>query len=321
MKKYIMKRVLTGLLAVIVVFTFNFVIIRTAPGDPVRILAGRDNPSQEMMDALYEKYGLNEPIHVQLIAYLKNVLKGDFEDSIMYGEPVLNLIAATMGPSLLLALTASFLALIIGTFLGLYASQREGSKIDVFLSGISYMLNSMPSFWLGLMIIMVFATRLGLFPTSGMMDMRKNYTGIKYVLDVIKHLVLPVGTLTLIQIPIYFKISKSSAIQVLAEDFIVTFRAAGVSEEKIFRKYVFKNAILPTITIFGISLAYIVTGSALVETVFGWPGMGRLMLDAIMRRDYPLLMTIYLMLSVAIATMMIITDLVYAYIDPRIRYK
>lgn len=321
MKKYIMKRVLTGLLAVIVVFTFNFVIIRTAPGDPVRILAGRDNPSQEMMDALYEKYGLNEPIHVQLVAYLKNVLKGDFEDSIMYGEPVLNLIAATMGPSLLLALTASFLALIIGTFLGLYASQREGSKIDIFLSGISYMLNSMPSFWLGLMIIMVFATRLGLFPTSGMMDMRKNYTGIKYVLDVIKHLVLPVGTLTLIQIPIYFKISKSSAIQVLAEDFIVTFRAAGVSEEKIFRKYVFKNAILPTITIFGISLAYIVTGSALVETVFGWPGMGRLMLDAIMRRDYPLLMTIYLMLSVAIATMMIITDLVYAYIDPRIRYK
>lgn len=320
MKKYIFKRVLTGLMAVLIVFTFNFFIIRLAPGDPIKIIAGRDNPSQEMIDALYEKYGLDKPIHIQLVSYLKNVLRGDFENSILYGEPVTKLLGDTMGPSLLLALSGTILALLIGTMLGLYAARHQNSIIDVFFSGISYVLNSMPSFWLAIMLIMIFATNLKLFPTSGMTDMRNSYTGIKYVLDVMKHLFLPCLTLVLIQIPIYFKIAKSSVTQVLAEDFITTFRAVGMNEKRIFNKYVFKNSILPVITVFGINLAYIVTGSSLVEMVFGWPGMGRMMMDSIMRRDYPLLMAIYLILSLSIAVMMVITDLVYAFIDPRIRY-
>lgn len=321
MKKYILKRLLTGLMAVLIVFMFNFFIIRLAPGDPIKIIAGRDNPSQEMIDALYEKYGLDQPLHVQLVSYLKNVLKGDFEDSILYGEPVIDLIKKTMGPSLLLALTGTILALLIGTMLGLYAARHQNSLIDVSLSGISYVFNSMPSFWLAIMLIMIFATNLKLFPTAGMTDMRITYTGIRYVLDVMKHLFLPCLTLVLIQIPMYFKIAKSSVTQVLAEDFITTFRAVGMSEKKIFNKYVFKNAILPVITVFGINLAYIVTGSSLTEMVFGWPGMGRLLMDSIMRRDYPLLMAIYLMLSLSIAVMMVITDLVYAFVDPRIRYN
>ncbi len=321
MKKYILKRLLTGLMAVLIVFMFNFFIIRLAPGDPIKIIAGRDNPSQEMIDALYEKYGLDQPLHIQLVSYLKNVVKGDFEDSILYGEPVIDLIKKTMGPSLLLALTGTILALLIGTMLGLYAARHQNSIIDVSLSGISYVFNSMPSFWLAIMLIMIFATNLKLFPTSGMTDMRITYTGISHVLDVIKHLFLPCLTLVLIQIPMYFKIAKSSVTQVLAEDFITTFRAVGMSEKKIFNKYVFKNAILPVITVFGINLAYIVTGSSLTEMVFGWPGMGRLLMDSIMRRDYPLLMAIYLMLSLSIAVMMVITDLVYAFVDPRIRYN
>lgn len=321
MKKYIFKRVLTGLLAVLVVFALNFFIIRLAPGSPIKILAGRDNPSQEMIDNLNEKYGLNKPIHIQLGAYLKNVVKGDFEDSILYGEPVTKLIKDTMGPSIILALSSSLLAVLIGTASGLYAARNQNSIFDKVFSGISYILNSMPSFWLGLMFIMLLATRLKIFPTSGMYNMRKSYEGLAYILDVLKHLSLPAITLVLIQVPTYFKISKSSVLQVLSEDFITTFKATGMSNKKIFNKYVFKNAILPTITVFGISLAYVVTGSALVETVFAWPGMGRLMLDGIMSRDYPMIMAIYLMLSLAIATMMIITDLIYAYIDPRIRYQ
>lgn len=321
MKKYILKRVCTGLMAVLIVFTFNFFIIRLAPGDPIKIIAGRDNPSPEMIDALYEKYGLDKPIPHQLVAYLKNIARGDFEDSILYGEPVTKILKDTIGPSLLLALTGSILALLIGTMLGLYAARHQNSFIDVFFSGISYIFNSMPSFWLGIMLIMIFATNLKIFPTSGMTDMRNTYTGTKYVLDMMKHLFLPCLTLVIIQLPIYFKISKSSVTQVLAEDFMTTFRATGMSEKKIFNKYAFKNSILPVITVFGISLAYIVTGSALVETVFGWPGMGRMMMDSIMRRDYPLLMAIYIILSLSIAVMMVITDLIYAYVDPRIRYN
>lgn len=321
MKKYILKRILTGFLAVTVVFALNFFIIRLAPGSPVKVLAGRDNPSQEMIDALNKKYGLDKPVHIQFISYLKNVLRGDFEDSVMYNQPVTKLIKQTMGPSMLLALSGAILAVIIGTGLGLYAIRNENSKIDVFLSGIAYILNSMPSFWLGLMLMMILATKLRWFPSAGMVDLKKGYVGAAYYWDLLKHLVLPVSTLALIQIPTYFKISKSSVTQVLSEDFIMTFRAVGMSEKKIFNKYVFKNAILPTITVFSISLAYLVTGSALIETVFAWPGMGRLMMDAIMRRDYPLIMAIYLILSVSIAVMMIVSDLIYAYVDPRIRYK
>ena len=268
MSRYVLKRLLTGMLAVFVVFVFNFTIIRLAPGSPVRILAGRDNPSQEMIDYLNEKYGLNDPLPVQLLAYLKNVLRGDFENSILHAEPVTTLIGQTMGPSLLLSITGILLGLIIGTLLGLFSAQHQRSPVDIISSGGSYILNAMPSFWLALMFIMIFATGLGWFPTSGMTNLRQNYTGFAYVKDVAYHLALPVATLTLIQIPTYFKITKSSVIQIMSEDFITTFRATGMSEKKIFRKYVFKNAILPTITVFGISLAYVVTGASLVGDIF-----------------------------------------------------
>lgn len=321
MKKYVFKRIITGLLAVVIVFALNFFIIKLAPGDPITILAGRDNPSQEMIDALNHKYGFDRPLYIQFFSYLKNVIRGDFEDSVMYNQPAIKLIQETIGPSMLLALSGAVLALIIGTAAGLFAARHENSKIDGAFSGVSYILNAMPSFWLGLMLMMIFATTLKWLPSAGMINLKKSYTGSAYYFDIFKHLILPVSTLTLIQIPIYFKVSKSSVIQTLSEDFITTYRAVGMSEKKIFNKYVFKNAILPTITVFGISLAYLVTGSALIETVFAWPGMGRLMLNAIMRRDYPVIMAIYLILSLSISIMMIITDLIYAYVDPRIRYR
>jgi len=320
-KRYILRRLITGALAVMVVFTLTFFITRLAPGDPIRILAGMDDPSPEMMQRLYEKYGLDKPIHIQLVNYLKNVLQGNMENSILYNEPVTKLIGETLGSSLLLALSGVLLAALIGTALGLYAAQHRGGIVDIVVSATTYIFNSMPSFWLGLMIIVLFSTRLGWFPSSGMYNMRAGYTGFKYVVDVLHHLALPVMTLTLISVPSYFKISKSSVIQVMSEDYITTFRATGMGENEIFRKYVFKNAILPTVTMFGISLAFLFTGSVLIETVFAWPGMGRLLMGGITRRDYPLIMAIYLMLSVTIAVMMILTDLVYAYIDPRIRYQ
>ena len=230
------------------------------------------------------------------------------------------MIGEKLGATILLVLTAAILSLFIGTLMGIMAARREGSFIDVAFSGISYVLNSMPSFWLGLMLIIVFSSRLNLLPTYGMTNARANYTGMKYILDVIVHMILPVGTLLLIEIPIYFRIAKSSVLQVTNEDFIVTFRATGMNEKKIFNKYIFRNAILPTITIFGISLAYLITGVALIEIVFAWPGTGRLVLTAITQRDYPTLMGIYLVMSVSIAVVMMIVDIVYAVFDPRIRY-
>ena len=144
------------------------------------------------------------------------------------------------------------------------------------------------------MLIIIFSSVLNILPTYGMTDPRASYTGLAYVLDVIKHMILPVGTLVLVEIPIYYRIAKSSVLQVTNEDFILTLRATGMDEKKIFRKYIFRNAILPTVTIFGISLAYLITGVSLIETVFAWPGTGRLVLTAITQRDYPTLMAMYL---------------------------
>lgn len=321
MRHYIVKRTLTGLVTIGIVLVINFLLIHLAPGDPIRILAGMDNPSQETIAAMQQKFGLDQPLTVQFFRYIGNLLHGDMGTSITYNLPVTQIILGRMGTSALLALTSAVLSLILGTALGLFTARHSGSFIDKFLNTISYFFYSMPSFWLGLMVMLVFSTWLHILPTSGMVDLRANYTGIAHYLDVMRHMILPVSTLTIIQIPIYMRIFRSSVTQTMAEEFITTFRAAGMSEKKIFHKYVFKNSIIPTITMFGINLAYTVTGAALIEIVFSWPGEGKLMLDAIASRDYPLLMGIYLLLSISVAMIMILTDIVYALIDPRIRYK
>ncbi len=320
MTKYLTKRILAGILTVFIVFTINFVIIRIAPGDPVKTLMGREKNDPVLRAALEEKYGLNQPLINQFISYFKTFSKGDLGTSIIFNRPVTEMIQEKIGATFLLVFIAAVLALILGTIMGIKAAQREGTIIDIIFSAVSYIFNSIPAFWLGLMLIIGFSTQLKLLPSYGMTDIRAAYTGYLYYLDILKHMILPVTTLVLIQIPIYFRISKSSVLQVASEDYILNLRATGMSEKKIFTKYIFKNAILPTITIFGISMAYLITGVALIEIVFAWPGTGRLVLTAITQRDYPTLMGIYLVMSISVALVMIIVDIVYALVDPRIRY-
>jgi peptide/nickel transport system permease protein len=319
-KKYVAKRILIGLLTILAVFTINFVIIRMAPGDPISTIMGKENNDPKLRAALEEKYGFDKPLIAQYGIYLKNAVTGDFGTSIIYSKPVMKMISERIAPTLSLVLTAAILALIIGTIMGMYAARKEGSKIDVFFSSFSYILNSVPSFWLGLMLIIVFSSVLGFLPSYGMSNTRDSLIGIDHYLDVFKHMILPVGTLLLVEIPIYFRIAKSSILQVTNEDFILTLRATGMSERKIFNKYILRNAILPTITIFGISMGYLITGVALIETVFAWPGTGSLMLTAINQRDYPTLMGIYLIMSISVAAVMVLVDILYAAFDPRIRY-
>lgn len=320
MKKFVLKRLGTGALVVLFSVLFNFVIIRLAPGDPTRLLAGKDNPNPELIAGLRARYGLDKPILTQFWIYIKQLMHGDFGYSYVSSSTVWDLIKTRIGPTLMVSLTGAILAVLIGTLLGVYAARKKGEKIDIFLCSISYLFDSTPSFWLGLMMILLFSSILKWFPTSGMYNLRANYTGFAHTADVLKHLFLPVTTLTLINIPYYFRIARSSVLQTMSEDFIMTLRATGMSERKIFNKYVMRNAIIPTITVFGITLAYIITGVAMIEIVFAWPGMGRLMLDSITKRDYPTLSGIYLLLSISVAVMMIVVDVVYAWVDPRIRY-
>jgi len=321
MGRYLTKRMFTGAITVVVVLVLNFFLIHLAPGDPVTILAGIDNPSQELIDITKAKYGLDKPIYVQLLTYIGTLLKGDLGYSIIYAQSVGQLIVQRLGNTLILTLTSALLALIIGTSLGLIASRRPGGTVDNLLSSIAYVLYSMPGFWLGLMLILMFSSGLRLLPTSGMVDSRASYTGIMYVIDVLKHMVLPVGTLTLVGIPTYFRITKTSLAQVMKDDYNTLFAAAGMDEKKVFKKYCLRNAILPIITTFGMRLAYVIAGSATVEIVFAWPGMGRLVMSAINTRDYPVLMGVYLITSVSVAVWMVLIDLLYAIADPRIRYS
>jgi len=321
MKKYALKRILSGFLTVLIVFAVNFVIIKSAPGDPIRTLMGPDNDSPELRAALEEKYGLNKPLPVQFVSYLKTAASGDLGISIIYNRPVTDMIGEKVGATVLLGLTSALLSAVLGTFTGILSAKNEGSVMDAAFSGTSYVLNSVPSFWLGLMLIIVFSSKLGWLPSYGMTDSRTQYEGFAYVVDVLRHMVLPMVTLTLVMIPQYFRIAKSSVLQVSNEDFITSFRATGMSEKKIFNKYIFRNAILPSVTVFGISMAYLITGVSLIEIVFAWPGMGRLVMTAITQRDYPTLMGIYLVMSISVAVVMLIVDLVYAMLDPRIRYE
>lgn len=321
MKKFIVKRLGSGCLAVLFSIVFNFVIIRMAPGDPVTLLAGKDNPNPEMIAAIRARYGLDKSMFEQLIAYIQQLLHFDLGYSYVNNRSVWELILERLGPTFMIALTGTIIAVIIGTFLGVYAARKKGTVIDQLICGISYLFDSTPSFWLGLMLILLFSSYMGLFPTSGMYSLRNRATGFGYVLDVLKHMFLPVLTLVLINIPYYFRIARSSVLQVMSEDFIMTLRATGMSEKRIFNKYVLRNAIIPTVTVVGITLAYMVTGVALIEITFAWPGMGRLMLDSVTKRDYPVVSGIYLILSISIAVGMILVDIVYALVDPRIRIE
>lgn len=268
-----------------------------------------------------EKWGLDKSYPEQYLSYLKNAASGDLGTSIIYNRSVNEMIGERVLATVLLGLTAALLALLLGTALGIFCARHDGSWIDTLLSSISYATDAMPSFWLGLMLMIVFATNLKLLPSQGMFNVRAGYTGMRHMLDVLQHLILPCVTLVIITMPGYFRITKSSILQVTNEDFITTMRATGMSEKKIFNKYIFRNAILPTVTMFGISMAFLITGVSLIEIVFSWPGMGRLTLTAITQRDYPTLMGVYLVMSVSVVIVMIITDIAYALLDPRIRYE
>ena len=321
MKSYVKKRIFTGILTIIFSFCLTFFLIRYAPGNPIKVLAGTDNPNPELIEHLTIKHGLDKPVPVQFLTYVKNVLKGDLGYSYMSNESVSKLIGEKIFATILLSLTASILSVLIGTILGVYAGRRIGSIMDRIMCSISYIFDAVPGFWLGLILILIFASTLRILPTSGMYDLRADNQGLDYMLDVIKHMILPVSTLFIIQTPFYFRIARSSVLQTMSEDFVLTLRATGMEESRIFNKYILRNSIIPTVTMFSLSLAFMIGGVTLTEIVFAWPGMGRLIMDAIMKRDYPLLTGVYLMISISISVVMIITDIIYALIDPRIRFE
>lgn len=321
MGSYIGRQLLTIIPTVLLSIVINFALLHAAPGDPARIYAGMDTATETQIEAMRRDLGLDDPLPVQFANYVKEIAQGNLGNSLAFRQPVLDLIMDRMPATLLLTLTSAVIAFAGGTLLGAIAARKQNSGTDLSLSFLSYTFFSIPAFWLGLILILVFSSKLGWFPTSGMRNVRADYTGFRDWLDVAHHMVLPSLTLVLVQMPIFYRITRSSVAQQQREDYVTTFRATGIPDGRIFRRYALRNAILPTVTVFGLNLGYVVTGAALVEIIFAWPGIGRLALDAVFRRDYPLLLGIYLMLAVAVSLAILITDVVYAMLDPRIRLR
>jgi len=301
------------------VMVISFMLIHLAPGDPVNRYSGQISLSPEARQALLVKYGLDQPLPVQFVTYLETLFQGDLGKSMLSGRPVIEMIGERLPATLLLTLSSSTLAFIGGNVVAVLTARRRW--LDFGASLIGYVLFSMPTFWLGIILIIIFATQLDWFPTSGFTNARESYTGLAYALDVLHHLALPCLTLVLVELPGYYRVARASIGETRQEDFITTLRASGLSQGTIFRRYALKNALLPSLTLFGLSLGYALSGAALVEIVFAWPGVGRLTLDSVLKRDYPVLMGIYLVIAISVMAAILITDIVYAFIDPRIRYQ
>ncbi len=321
MGRYLGRQILTIIPTIILSVVINFMLLHAAPGDPARLYAGKDSATPEQVEAMRVQLGLDRPLPVQFFSYVEQLLHGNLGQSQAYRQPVIDLIMDRMPATLMLTLTSAIIAFVVGVFLGAWTARRANSKSDIGISFLNYALFSIPAFWLGLIFIVVFASKLGWFPTSGMRTARVQYTGVEAWIDVGRHMVLPTLTLILVQIPIFYRVTRASVAEQQSEAYVQTFRATGMSEDRIFRKYALRNAILPPVTVFGLNLGYVVTGAALVEIVFAWPGIGRLALDAVYKRDYPLLLGIYLILAIAVSICILLTDVVYAWLDPRIRLR
>lgn len=321
LKGYIIKRVLQMIPAIFAIMVFNFAIIHMG-GDPAYILAGEE-ATPEYIEVVRERFGLNESMPVQFFKYISNILRGDLGHSWRWSLPVVQIIGERIPNTLLLVFTSQILGILIGVILGVFAARKYPSKTETALSGITLVLYSIPLFWFGLILLIMFAVYVRWFPIGGIMSIGIEEKGVIYIiLDRLLHLFLPVVTMTVAWlIPMYQRITTASVIEVMRENFITTARAKGLDESAIFIKHALRNALLPTITVAGMYLGLMFSGAILTETIFSWPGVGRLMFEATINRDFPVLMGIFLMVSVAVVIATLITDIVYAILDPRITYE
>ena len=315
-----LSRAVKAVAVVLAIVVLNFLLIRMAPGDPAAVMAGEAGAADQVfMDQLREQFGLNRPVHEQALIYLSNIVQGDLGFSYRQNAPVLDLIAERLPATLLLTVSAFVLALVAGVVLGAMSAMRVGRPLDFIVSIVSLVFYATPLFWIGLMSILFFSVYLGWLPAVGMETIGSGYTGWTRAVDIAWHLVLPATTLGLFYMAVYTRMTRASMLEVRDMDFVRTARAKGLRPGVIVRRHILRNAILPIITLAGIQAGQLVGGAILTETVFGWPGIGRLAFDALLQRDYPVLLGVFLVTSIMVVIFNIVTDLVYRVVDPRIR--
>jgi len=321
--RYIGRRLIQIVLIFFVILTVLFLLFRLAPGDPISRMVDPDMTPEDAAH-LISQLGLDQPLGVQYIYYLKNFVTGDFGHSFHYGEPVIRIIGNRLPNTILLFTTSIILSALVGVFLGKIASWHKGKKTDTWMTLGALATHTVFLPWLALIMIWVFAYKLGWFPINGMISEEvwlDPGSGIwAKFLDILHHMVLPLATLFLIHFGSYLLIMRSSMLETLKEDYILTARAKGLSEKVIRNHHASPNAALPVVTSVGLSLAFSINGGALTETVFTWPGIGRELVFSVSQNDYPLAQASFLLIAIVVLLSNLVVDILYAYLDPRIRY-
>lgn len=307
-------------LAVVVlgVAMLNFFLIHSAPGDPAMVLAGESGAADpQFLEQLRRQFGLDQPLYIQLLQYVSNIARFELGYSYRQNVPVLTLIADRLPATLFLAIPAFLISLGLGIYWGRSAAQRRGLRLALFTGGTA-IFNSAPVFWLALVLIIVFSFWLGWFPAFGIRTPGEAQPFLVQLVDMAWHAVLPIVTMSLFYLAVYARLMRSSMLEVMDLDYVRTALAKGASRRRVVRRHVAPNAILPVVAMAGMQAGQLIGGSVVVETVFAWPGIGRLAFDALQQRDYPVLMGILLVSSVVVIVINVLTDLVVSYLDPRI---
>jgi len=317
------SRLTKALLVMLGVVVINFFLIRLAPGDPAEVMAGESGTSDpQFVERLREQFGLDQPVLVQLGRYVASAAQLDLGYSYRNQVPVLELIASRLPATLLLMAAAFVLSISLGVTLGALAArtrfQNRHRWLDSAVMSSAMLLYATPLFWLSLLSIIVFSLTLGWFPAFGMESVGANLTGWARVVDIAWHLTLPACSLAVFFMAVYARLTRAAMLEVMGQDFVKTARAKGLPPGRVLRRHVLRNALLPVVTFAGVQLGQLAGGAILTETVFSWPGIGRLMFDALMQRDYQLLLGIFLVTSGLVVSFNFVTDLVYRWLDPRI---
>jgi peptide/nickel transport system permease protein len=320
---YVLRKILGSLASLFFVSVLNFFMFRVLAGDPVKNLTRNRNVSVAAQALERKRLGLDQNVWHQFLTYLGGLPHGYLGISFKYGRPVTSVIGSAIWPTLLLVGTSTIVATIVGLWIGIRAGWNRGGRFDKISTGVTLTLYSMPEFWLGMLMILVFALGWGpipgIFPTSGLIDPNLSYGSIHGILNVAWHLVLPVTTLTLVYLADYSLIMRATLLDETTEDYILTARAKGLRDAVIRQRHAVPNALLPTFTLLILSLGFVVGGAITVETVFSIPGLGLLSYTAIQGPDYPLLEGVFLLFTAAVIIANLIADLCYPLLDPRVR--
>jgi peptide/nickel transport system permease protein len=314
MKKYIAKRLWSLIPVMFVVATLVFFLVHLTPGDPASVILGPDAP-QEAIAELRARLGLDKPLPVQFVRWFGRVLQGDLGESIFLRRPVTQAIAERLEPTLLLAGLATLFAVIIGIPAGVLAAVYRNTWLDRLFMSVAVFGVSMPNFWLALNLIFLFALTLALLPVSGYVPLGDD------PLMTLRFMLLPAFSLGFPQSALIARMTRGSMLDVLSQDYVKTARAKGVSERLVIYKHALKNTMITVITVIGIVLAITLSGSVVIETVFGLPGVGRLIINSVLRRDYPVIQGTVLFIAASYVLVNLIIDVLYVYIDPRIKYQ